>query len=162
MAKRRKKTSRRRRRVGAVAFSANSPLVKFGSLAAGYVISDKVTSLVDQLTAGKVDPKITNGILSIGGLYYLFMYRGSKSTIMTALAGLAAGAGAKGLLADMGIMSGYQDVPAIGGYQDVPAIGSYNVPASINGVGAYSVPQPMAGVMGSVPEPGSGINASDR
>jgi len=159
MAKRRKKTSRRRRRVGAIALSASSPLIKYGSIAAGYFMADKLTGMIDQATGGKIDSKITNSVLAAAGLYMLFMHRGRKNTILTVASGLAAGAGAKGLLTDFGVINGFADIPAVGGYRDVPAIGEYAVPGA---VGGYNVPQAsvLGGVMNS--SSGSGINESDR
>jgi len=156
MSRRRKRTSsRRRRRIGSVALSANSPLVKFGSIGAGYLLADKINEQLIKIT-GTLDPKIVNGVLAAGGLYMLFMNKSKKSTLITALSGVAAGVGAKGLLTEFGVLSG---IPVVG---NVPVIGNYNVPQmSINGVGSYSVP---SSVVGSVPASyeGSGINSTDR
>lgn len=166
MAKRRKK-SHRRRRISGIAMSANSPVVKFGSLGLGFVISDTVWQKVDeQMTTPLTEDqkKLINGIAAAGGLYFLFMAKGKKSTALTALAGVLTGIAAKGLAKDFGVISGFRDLPVIGGYQQVPAIGNGYMPASgmINGVGGYSVPKPS--VMGSVPgaDAGSGINSTDR
>jgi len=162
MAKKRKKSSgRRRRRIGGIAMSASSPLVKFGSMAAGYFLADKVNEQIVKVT-GTLDPKIVNGILAAGGLYFTFMHKGKKSTLVAALAGFAAGVGAKGLLSDFGVVSGFREMPVIGAYGDVPVIGNY-APTSgnLSGIGAYNVPASVLnGVAGCAD--GSGINYTDR
>ena len=166
-------TRRRRRSVGALALKAGSPLVKYGSMAAGYFLSDKVHEQIDKIlpdstTADTNKTKIVNGILAAGGLYFLFMSKGKKSVFVEALAGFAAGVGAKGLLMDFGILSGFRSMPVLNGFNDVPVIGNYNVPSpSLNGMGNYAVP---SGVVGSVPPEyaetasgsGSGINNDNR
>jgi len=163
MAKKRRKSGRRRR-IGAVALRSGSPVVKFGSLAAGYLLADKVQRQIEKLT-GTLDPKIVNGIMAAGGLWYLFMFRGKKNPALSAVAGLAAGAGTKGLLSDFGVLSGFMSVPVVSGYGDVPAIGNYGVPSpasALNGVEGYTVPA--GGVIGGVPDQfeDSGINVTDR
>ncbi len=164
MAKRKKKShGRRRRRIGALSMSASSPLVKFGSMAAGYFLADKVNEQLVKLT-GTMDPKIVNGILAAGGLYYNFLYKGKKSTIMVALTGLAAGVGAKGLLTDFGVITGFREMPVIGSYGNVPVIGEY-APTSgnLSGIGAYNVPSSVLNGIGAVADAsGSGVNCSDR
>jgi len=165
--RRKKSHGRRRRRIGAVALSANSPLVKFGSIAAGYLLADKVNEQIAKVT-GTLDPKIVNGLLAAGGLYFSFMHKGKKSTLIAALAGLAAGVGAKGLLTDFGVISGFREMPVISGFNDVPVIGNY-VPSSGQGAGlagiadtfGYNVP---ASVLNGVSDyaSGSGINCTDR
>lgn len=144
--------------------SAGSPIVKYGSIAAGYVASNKVNELVDKLTGGKIDSKIVNGVMAAAGLYYLFISKGKKNTIVTVAAGLAAGTGVKGLLSDFGVMNGFNSIPVIGGYTDVPVIGGYNVPQpSLSGVGGYNVPSVMGGIGGiTIDESGSGINETDK
>jgi len=151
----------KKRKVGAVALRASSPLVKFGSMAAGYFLADKVNEQIVKLT-GTLDPKIVNGILAAGGLYFSFMHKGKKSTIMAALAGLAAGVGAKGLLTDFGVISGFREMPVIGSYGDVPVIGAY-APTSgnLSGVGeGYRVPSSVLNGVGC--GDGSGVNYTDR
>lgn len=149
MAKR-KKQKRSRRRIGAINTSANGPLVKYGSIAAGYFLSNKVNDLLDKVTGGKIDSKIVNGVLAAGGLYYLFAAKGKKGTVGTMLAGIAAGTGTKGLLVDFGVISGFRSVPVIGGYKSVPVIGQYAVPKPaaglMSGVGAYRTPSVMGRV----------------
>lgn len=165
MAKRRKKSHGRRRRISGIAMTANSPLVKFGGMGAGWFLSDKIDEQITKI-APDMDPKIINGIMAAGGLYFLFMSKGKKSTLVTLLAAIAAGKGAKGLATDLGIVSGFRDLPVIGGYQQVPTIGNgYAIPSGmINGVGSYNVPK--STVMGSVPgfdaASGSGVNPTDK
>lgn len=160
------KAKKTKKKVGAVALRATSPIVKFGSIAAGYFLADKVNEQIVKLT-GTMDPKIVNGILAAGGLYFTFLHKGKKSTIMAALSGFAAGVGAKGLLVDFGIVNavaGFREMPVIGSYGDVPVIGNY-APASgnLSGVGAYNVPASVLnGVNGCDYGSGSGINSTDR
>lgn len=157
MARKRRKprTARRRRRIGAVSFSAGSPLVKFGSIAAGFMLSGKINQALEKVTGGKVDPKILNGVLAAGGLYFALMAKGRKSTLTQVAAGLAAGAGSKGLLSEFGVINGFQDVPVLGGYQDVPVLGSYEVPQAVNG---FNVPAPSGSVVGSI----GGVEAGEE
>jgi len=158
MAKKRKKTSRRRRRIGAVALNANSPLVKFGSIGAGYLLADKINEQLVKVT-GTLDPKIVNGVLAAGGLYMLFMNKGKKSTVITVLSGIAAGVGAKGLLTEFGVITGFAQIPVVG---QLPVVSGYGVPAmGINGVGNYNVPSSVVGMVPSEYD-ASGINSTDR
>jgi hypothetical protein len=130
MAKKRKHKHSHRRRIGAVAMSAKSPLVTYGSIAAGYALSNQVNNLLDKVTGGKIDSKIVNGILTVGGLYFAFMSKAPKTLITALLAGVAAGTGVKGLLKDFGVISGFRSIPVISGYGRVPVIaGGYKVPA---------------------------------
>jgi len=172
MAKRKKKGSRRR--IGSTgALSANKPIVKFGSLAAGFMLSDKIQEQIEKIipqasSTGDMDSKLINGVLTAAGLYYLFMYKGKKNLPLTAVAGLAAGAGGKGLLSDFGILSGFSQVPVIGNYRNVPVVSGYRVPSPmLNGIGSgYTVPA--ASVMGAIPGSentsgsGSGLSESNR
>jgi hypothetical protein len=163
MAKRKK--SKSRRRVGATGtMSANSPVVKFGSLAGGYLLSDKIQEQIDKIT-GSMDSKIVNGALAAVGFYYLFFFKGKKNLALSAVLGLAAGAAAKGLLVDFGVLNGFMNVPTVGNFRNTPVInGGYTVPAPmLNGIGnGYTVPA--SSVMGAVPDTasGSGINPTDR
>jgi hypothetical protein len=159
------KSKKGRRRIGAAgALSANSPVVKYGSLAAGYLLSDKVQEQIDKLLGTTMDSKMINGVIAAGSLYYLFMHKGKKNLPLTAIAGIAGGAAAKGLLVDFGVMSGFSNIPVIGNYNRVPVVSGYNVPApALNGIGnGYTVPA--SSVMGSIPSEadGSGINSTDR
>lgn len=132
MAKRKKsrKTSRRRR-VGAMSFNANSPLVKFGSMALGFIASDKINAMIDKATGGKIDPKLIALVQAGGGAYYSFMHKGKKNLPLAIISGVMTGAGAKRAMSSFGIgklLAGYGDVNVLGstkrlaGYQEVPAI----------------------------------------
>lgn len=162
--KKSKKTSRRRR-IGAMSFNANSPLVKFGSMAAGYFFGDKINALVSKVTGDKIDGKIV-GIAQAGlGAYYLFMKKGSKNLPLSIAAGVVAGAGIKKTMASFGIgklLSGYGDVPVLGrrritGYQQVPVIGSPANNGYVAGYDTAKVPV-MAGVNAGAADNGSGVN----
>ncbi len=158
MAKRKTKTTRRRRhRVGAMSLAAGSPLVKGISIAAGYLLGDTVNQqLIDKLFGTPTDPVKTGKTIAIGqigvGSALLFMKLGSKKSIVQDLAGgVLLGAGLKRAMvvfkAGATTMSGYGDVPVIGayktpgqlgrkpiaGYGDVPVIGAYNPASALNG-----------------------------
>lgn len=126
-AKRRKQShSRRRRRVGAMAMSATSPIVKFGSIAAGFLLGGKINEAIDKVVPTNVDSKLV-GAGQAGLGYFLALRRGGKKSLVTTVAGgLMLGSGAKRLLTAFGIGSigGYQMVPAISGYGDVPTVGA--------------------------------------
>lgn len=168
--KSKKKTTKRRHKVGALSFNANSPLVKYGSLALGFVLANKINPKIDELTKGKVDDKVLAGAsVGLGG-YYLFLHKGKKNLPLAIAAGVVAGAGVKRGMDSLkvGGVGGYGQVPVlgsrrrVGGYQSVPVLGNTS---SMNGygpegsIGAYMVnPKPqnvMAGVDG-----GSGITNS--
>lgn len=123
MAKRKKgKKKSAARRVGAMALSANSPLVLYGSIAAGYLLGDKINEALDKvIPPDKVDAKLVGaGEAGLGLL--LIMQKKKKHFLITAAGGLMAGAGAKRLMKSFGI-GGYQMVPGVAGYQNVPAVG---------------------------------------
>lgn len=164
--KKAKKRTSRRRRVGAMSFNPNSPLVKYGSLLLGFVLANKINPAIDKITGGKIDDKIIAGVSTLGGGYYLFMHKGKKNLIVTAAAGVAAGAGIKRGMAAFGIgslLGGYGKVPVLGnrrvaGYHGVPVLGN-----RVNGydagqmVGAYrSNPKPFPNSMAGV-DTGSGV-----
>lgn len=143
MAKRRKtKTVRRRRRVGAAKLNANNPIIKFGSIAAGYFLADKINAPIDKLVGSKLDGKIVAGAEVAGG--YLLAFKGRKSLVKQILGGALIGAGAKKAMASFGIggIGPYGRVPvvgsAVGPYGRVPVIGAkrigqYSPNASLNG-----------------------------
>jgi len=146
-AKRRKKpTARRRRRIGAMALSPSSPsspLVKFGSIAAGFFLGPQINAAIDKVTGTNIDSKIVAG--GQVGLGYMLALRsgGKKSLVTTVLGGIMLGAGAKRGLTAFGVagIGGYQMVPAVGGYQSVPSVGYGNrkrVGAYIPGPGAIN------------------------
>ena len=155
MAKRRKhRKTHRRRRIGALALNASSPLVKYGSVAAGYFMGDKVNEAIDKATGGKVDGKIVAAAEALLG--FMLLTKGKKSTLKVAAGGVMLGAGVKRGLAEFGVISGFADVPVIAGYKSVPVLNGYVTrPGQMAG---YMTPQPMSNrqnVMGAV-DVGSG------
>jgi len=164
MARKAKKTTKRkssRRRVGAVALNAKSPMVQIGSAALGFFLAPQVNNMIDKVT-GTLDAKIVGAGQAGLGAALMFMKLGKKpSLIQTVAGGVLAGAGAKRLLQALGVINGYGAVPVIGqrmlqsslnGYRQVPVLQGYQVPASVNGVfNGYNVPPtPKSTVMGSV------------
>lgn len=168
MAKRKKKTTRRRsRRVGAtMALTPTNPMVKLGGLVLGFLAATPINAAIDKATGGKIDTKIVGGVQVGLGAFYL-LSKGKKNLILTLATGVLAGAGVKREMTAFGIggIGGYGAVPALGGYGAVPALGyarrvaGYDTPGI---VGGYSVPGTMQGaqsVMGGVGNAsnGSGI-----
>jgi len=147
MAKRRKQFKTRRRRIGALALSANSPIVKFGAVAVGYLMSDQINAQIDKVTGGKVDDKIVAGAQLVAGLF-LFTGKGKKSVLKTVAGGILTGAGTKKALQSFGILSGFADVPVISGYEVPQPVPSLNGITDVPVISGYNVPQPQ--VMGSV------------
>lgn len=157
-AKRRKKPTRRRRRIGATAaLSPSSPLVQYGSIAAGFLFGDKINTALDNVVGSNIDSKIiAGGQLGVG---YLLALRkgGKKNLIMTVAGGAMLGAGAKRALGAFGLgaVGGYQMVPAIRGYSAVPAVGytarkrvgSY-APGGSRGLNGYKVTRQTVGATG--------------
>ncbi len=166
-----KKTTRRRRRIGAMSLAAGSPLVKFGSIAAGYLLGDTINQqLIDKIFGTPTDPVKTGktiaiGQIGLGGALLFLKLGGKKSMLVEAGAGILLGAGLKRAMVvfktGATTMSGYGDVPVIGayrtpgqlgrkagGYGDVPVIGAYNPASALNGTGK---------IMGSMNPNGSGI-----
>jgi len=171
MAKKRKKTAtRRRRRVGAMALNANSTLMKFAPVIAGFLFADKINPMIDKLTGGKIDSKLIGaGQTGLGAL--LVFGKGKKSMLKTLGGGLLLGTGAKRLTQSFGIgrIGGYGNIPVLGnrvnGYHSVPVLGNRAVGAYTpnSSVGAYNAnPKPfnvMAGV-DTTKGSGSGLSAS--
>lgn len=168
MAKRRraKKTTRRRRIGAAGKLNANSPLVKFGSMAAGYFLGDKINEQIEKVTGDKIDGKIVAGLEVLGGLILGGTIKLGKSGAkpklpMVVIGGVLAGAGLKKGLTEFGVINGFYSVPVVNGYRSVPALNGYN-PTPGSQMNGYRVPNRM--VMGavSVDASGSGINPTDR
>jgi hypothetical protein len=153
MAKRRRiGRTLRRRKNGALSFNASSPLVKFGSIAAGYFMSDAINEPIEKAVGDKVDGKIVAAAEAVAG--FLLSMRGKKTTLKVAAGGILLGAGLKKFLKETGVIKGFDDVPVIGGYDSVPVLSGYTTrPIGING---YTVPQPMA----SKPSVMGGINVN--
>lgn len=190
MAKRRKRTHRRRRRrVGAFGLGGSDTGVKLLAVGAGFLLGNTINAQIDKMLPKTTDtvPVPTKnaqtmamvGELGLGGLLLLRKQSGTAGTAMKVAGGVLAGAGLKRALKVLGVMSGYQSVPVIGrhrmaGYQSVPAIGA-KVPAQLagktppqlagyrpagSGVGAY-VPAG-SGVLGGIGncDNGSGLTTS--
>ena len=135
-------THHRRRRVGAMSLSARSPLVKFGSVAAGYLFADKINAAIDKVS-GTMDSKIVAGAeIGLGGLLVMGkLARGN--TLLTAVGGIIAGAGLKRGMKAFGVVSGFRAVPVISnvaGFQSVPVISGYTPNRSLNGYRTAQVP----------------------
>lgn len=169
-ASKKRKTTRRRRMGGIGALNANNPLVKFGSIAAGYFLGDKINTAIDSATGDKMDGKLLAGLQTFAGLTLngvVPVMKGKRGLIATVAGGVLAGSGLKRGLTEFGVINGFHNVPALNGWRAVPALNGYN-PTPGAQLGAYN-PTPSK-VMGSVPPPaemigaedGSGINASDR
>lgn len=154
MAKRKaKKTTRRRRKMGALAMKANSNIVKLGAIALGYFMGDKINDTIMSATGGKIDGKIVAGAeAGLGAL--LLLSKGKPSMIKTIGGGVALGAGLKKLLKEFGIINGiggYGNVPVVGrrrinGYGNVPVVGAYSSPGTLAG---YSTEGTLASRNGS-------------
>jgi len=187
MARRRKRTQKRRRsrRVGAFGGRKTDMVVKLASVVGGFLLGNVINTAVDKMLPKTTDtvPVPTKGAqtaamvgeLGLGGALLLMKAGG---TIGKVTGGVLAGAGLKRALSVLGIMSGYQSVPVIGrhrmaGYQQTPTLGA--IPAQLagrtppqlsgyrpagSGVGAYT--SQGSGVMGSIGSceggSGSGIN----
>src|SRR5689334_10301879 len=173
MAKKRKKHSRRRRRVGAFKLGGSDTGIKLLAAGAGFLLGNTINGLIDKAlpkTTDAVPVPTTSGQtiamvgeVGLGGLLLLKKKSpGMTGTLMMGAGGLLLGAGVKRALKVLGVMGGYQSVPVIGrykmaGYQSVPAIGK--TPAQLAG----KVPPQLSGyrpagsgVGGYVPA-GSGV-----
>lgn len=174
--KKRRTKGRRRHRIGAMALNANSPLVKFGSIALGYFLGTTINPLINSLVPASFKTNASAGkIIAVGtgGIGALLVFgKGRKSLAKSIAGGLLMGSAIKratvvfkpgttdtlgayatqGQLGKARVMRGYGDVPVIGGYGDVPVIGG-------QGVGAYTTPGALNGakVMGSMNPSGSGL-----
>lgn len=148
---------RRRRRVGAMALSATSPLMKWGSVALGYFIGPKINEQITKLVGDKVDAKIV-GAAEAGIGFLLAMKKGRKGMLQTVGGGVLLGAGLKQLMTSFGVgaIGPYGRVPVIGGaYGNVPVIGQrgYTPNHSMNG---YTP----SGTLGRGGKVMSGVNTS--
>lgn len=162
--KKAKKSTHRRRRIGAAKLNPNSMVVKLISAIVGFFFADKFNPLLDKLIPATVDQKIV-GIAQAGVGTLLIMSkakqsRGALPWIKSVGGGVLLGTGAKRALKAFGVISGYQRVPVVGGYGAVPVVGvanrrhlnGYSPNQALNG---YNVPRPM-NVMGSMGS-GSGV-----
>jgi hypothetical protein len=150
-------TTTRRRKVGAMALNAKSPLLTYGAMAGGFLMADTINAQVDKVT-GTMDDKIKGGITGGIGAALVYMKLGAKKSPLEVVAGgVLVGAGVKRLLKAFGILNGFQSVPVLGrrqvnGYGKVPVLGGYQTnPVALNGVfNGYQVPRtPGSQVVGS-------------
>jgi hypothetical protein len=153
MAKRRKHTRRRARRVGGgLGFGGKDTGMKLLAVGAGYLLADTINGFIDPMLPQTKDavPVVTKdgqtigmaAQLGIGGLLLLKKQSGgSAGTAMKVAGGILVGAGLKRAMGVLGLkkaVTGYQQVPVIGrhrmaGYQQVPVIGSTPIPAQLSG-----------------------------
>lgn len=150
--KRKKKTTRRRHSMGAMSFSPNSPLVKYASMALGFLLGDQINTGIDGVVPANIKTKsmydkgAAVGEAGIGA--YLTFGKGKKSTIKTIAGGVLIGAGLKrGVNAfkktatpTPPAVSGYGKVPVLSGYGKVPVlsgagkgVGGYTPNSALNG-----------------------------
>jgi hypothetical protein len=147
MAKKKKKTTRRRRRIGA-AMTASNPIVKYGPIALGFLLGNKINEQIDKVAGDKIDSKILAA--AQGGIGALLVFKGKPSMVKSIAGGILLGSGVKRAMSafGMGNIGGYGAVPVIGGYGAVPVIGS-RTPRRV-GVGSY---RPAAGQIGAYDVP---------
>lgn len=165
-AKKRKPTRRRRRIGGLGAMTPSNPIVKYGSMAVGYLLGDKVNEALDKVAGDKMDGKLLAGLQVFAGLVAnqtVPLVKMKPNMILTVAGGVLAGAGVKRGLTEFGVVNGFFNVPALNGFRAVPALNGFN-PTPGQQLGGYN-PSPSK-VMGSVPmaamDNGSGINSNDR
>lgn len=166
-----RKTSVRRRRVGAMALDVKNPLVMFGPMVGGFLLGDKINGAIDTaLPDDKVGQK-AKGIGEGGiGAALVFLKIGKKKTPIEMIAGgVLLGAGVRRLLKEFGVIQGiggYSSVPVVAarhrsrlnGYGSVPVIGNgqqgYNtnrgLNGALNGVPGYAVPAPPSSIMAGI------------
>lgn len=145
MAKRKRHTRRRSRRVGAVSLGGKkSTGLKLLAVAGGFVLGDTINNAIDKILPKKTNadgtqtPNQTIGIVGEVGLGGLLLLRKKQTMLTTIGGGVLAGAGLKRALKTMGVLKGYQSVPVIGkhrmsGYQQVPVIGNSGMPPQLSG-----------------------------
>lgn len=136
MARRKAKTAKRhsrRRRVSGMALSAKSPLVNYGSIAAGYFLSDKINEALSKASAS-LDPKIMAAIQAVGGYLVRSKVKGTAGQIA---GGVLMGSGVKAGLKALGIISG---IPVVNGYKDLRMIQGVPPMRRVAGVGEGQSP----------------------
>ena len=170
------KKSHRRHHIGAMSLSASSPLVKYGSIALGYIAATTINNGIDGVVPSSMKTNTNYGKLAaVGevGLGALLAFRkGKKSTIGTIAGGILIGAGLKRGMSALtssstaATTSGYGQIPVVGSYGQVPVVGrrvaGYTPNQSLTG---YTPNQSLTGnkpahltVMGC---PGSGLMRND-
>lgn len=148
--KKRKKTApKRRRRIGAVAMNARSPLVTYGSIALGFLAGNKINAALDSVIPANVDRKIVGA--AEAGLGYFLISNKKKTMLTTVAGGVMIGAGAKQLMAAFGIGG-----ISLGGYQKVPSVAGY-IPGS-QGLNGYTPQRTPINGYGKVPSVGTVIS----
>jgi hypothetical protein len=141
-----KKTSRRRRRIGATALNMKSPLVKYGSIAAGFLMANAINTPLDNVIPTNIDSKlVAAGQIGIGAA---LAFKKQQSMITTVGGGILIGAGIKRAMSAFGI-GGFQSVPVVGSsrvgnFQSVPVLGNYKT-APVAMAGYKTAPVAMAG-----------------
>ncbi len=147
--------------MGAVKMNPNNPIVKFGSIALGYFLGDKINAQLDKLVGDKVDGKIV-GAAEAGIGAFLVFGPGKKNLVKALAGGVLLGAGVKKAMTEFGIggVGPYGRVPVIGGaYGNVPVIGKRMGAYTPNRqLGSYTPNNSLNGrqkVMGAI-NPGSG------
>jgi hypothetical protein len=105
MAKRHKKHHSSRRRVGAVSRKTNvsALAMKAAGLAGGVFVAGMV-----QKAASSLDPKISGGIMLVGGLY---LSAKAKSPILEGVGAGIAAKGANSLMTSFGLINGIGSLP---------------------------------------------------
>lgn len=144
--KRRRRSHKRRSRVGATSLNPKNPLILLASVAAGYLAGDQIYSAIDKMIPTKdtsatdktqvnvvSDTMVGAGFAGVGALIAL---KGRKTLPKTIAGGVLAGAGIKFILKDQGVIKGFPSVPSIGkrrmsGFNRVPAISG--IPNSLKG-----------------------------
>lgn len=140
--KSKKPTTRRRRRISGIGLNAKSPLVSYGSIAAGFLLGNKINDALSNVT-GSLDPKIVAAAQAIGG----FLVRSKmKGTAGTVIGGILMGAGVKKAAQEFGVLNG---IPVIAGYKDLRMING--LPAPVRRVAGVADGQsPSMSVIGGI------------
>ncbi len=152
--RKKKKTTRRRRMSGGLALNANSELVQYGSIAAGFLLGDTINTAIDKVAdPTKIDGKIVAGVQAGAGAAYMWLKKGKKNLPLTIASGLLIGSGAKRGLKAFGLgalpMNVYQNMPHVAGpsrrlpmngFQSVPHVGAHTPSNSGMGYNAQRIP----------------------
>lgn len=161
MAKRKSKKAKGRRRVGAAKLNANNPIVKLGSIALGFFLSEKINAPIVKAVGTKLDGKII-GAAEAGVGAWLVFGKGKKTMVKAVAGGVLLGAGVKKAMTEFGIGSfgPYGRVPVVAGaYGRVPVLAGYSPNSTLNGYNTNQTLNGKAKVMAGV-TPGSGSGHS--
>jgi|SRR5690606_5668041 len=153
MAKRRKKRTGSRRRVGASKLNANSNIVKLGAIALGYFVGPKIQEKIDTAIGDKLDGKIV-GAAEAGAGAWLTFGKGKKTMAKTIGGGFLLGMGVRKAMTEFGIggIGPYGRVPVVAG-----AYGRVPVLAGSRRVGAYTPNQQLGAY-----NPHGGLNGRSK